>query len=138
MVFTEWGGPVGKLPRLMDREVRELGKLVQQGRLSGTYLWEWADMTQYEREDISMDGPTLAEGVVTADRKIRDEVFAKLAELYGYDVGVPAPLPRSPVMLPSPILNGAANSTYTTVALQSVVEKQDGDCRALQSANVAF
>jgi len=138
MLFTEWGGPVGKLPRLMDREVRELAKLVQQGLLSGTYFWEWADMTQYEREDISMDGPTLAEGVVTADRKIRDEVFSKLAELYRYEVGVPAPLPRTPMMLPSSALNAAANSTYTTVALQPVAEKQDSDWQALQSANLAF
>jgi Glycosyl hydrolases family 2, TIM barrel domain/Glycosyl hydrolases family 2 len=138
MVFTEWGGPVGKLPRLMDREVRALGKLVEQGRLSGTYFWEWADMTQYEREDISMDGPILAEGVVTADRKVRDDVFSKLAELYRYDIGVPAPLPRSPVMLPSPILNAAANNTYTTVALQPVVQKQESDWQAVQSANIAF
>jgi Glycosyl hydrolases family 2, TIM barrel domain/Glycosyl hydrolases family 2 len=138
MVFTEWGGPVGKLPRLMDREVRALGKLVQQGRLSGTYFWEWADMTQYEREDISMDGPTLAEGVVTADRKVRDEVFSKLAELYRYDVGLPAPLTRSPVLLPSSTLNAAANSNYTTVALQSIAEKQASDWQALQSANIAY
>lgn len=138
MVFTEWGGPVGKLPRLMDREVRALGKLEQQGRLSGTYFWEWADMTQYEREDISMDGPTLAEGVVTADRKVRDDVFSKLAELYRYDVGVPAALPRTPVLLPSSILNAAANSTYATVALQSIAEKQESDWQALQSANIAF
>src|SRR5579862_1251184 len=138
MVFTEWGGPVGKLPRLMDREVRALGKLEQQGRLSGTYFWEWADMTQYEREDISMDGPTLAEGVVTADRKVRDEVLSKLAALYRYDVGVPAPLPRVPLLLPAAMLHAAANSTYTPVALQSVAEKQDRDWQALQSANVAF
>lgn len=138
MLFTEWGGPVGKLPRLMDREVRALGKVVQQGRLSGAYFWEWADMTQYEREDISMDGPTLAEGVVTADRKVRDEVFSKLAELYRYDVGVPAPLPRSPIVLPSPILNAAPNSTYTRVSLQPVVEKEESDWQSLQSANLAF
>jgi hypothetical protein len=138
MVFTEWGGPVGKLPRLMDREVRALGKLVQQRRLSGTYFWEWADMTQYEREDISMDGPTLAEGVVTADRKVRDDVFSKLAQLYRYDVGVPAPPARSPVLLRLPILNAAANSTYTTLALQSIADKQTSDWQALQSANIAF
>jgi hypothetical protein len=95
-------------------------------------------MTQYEREDISMDGPTLAEGVVTADRKVRDEVFSKLAELYRYDVGLPAPLPRSPLLLPSSTLNAAANSNYTTVALQSIAENQASDWQALQSANIAY
>lgn len=138
MVFTEWGGPVGKLPRLMDREIRALGKLQQQGRLSGTYFWEWADMTQYEREDISMDGPTLAEGVTTTDRKVRDEVFSKLAALYRYDVGVPAPLPRTPLVLPAAMLHAAASSTYKPVDLQPAADKQGTDWQALQSANVSF
>jgi len=138
MVFTEWGGPVGKLPRMLDREVRALGTLVQQGRLSGTYFWEWADMTQYEREDISMEGPTLVEGVVTADRTVRSDVFSRLAELYRYDIGEPAPVPRQPVPLPSPHLNAKAGSTYTAVPLQSAVVGQSGDWQALQAASVAF
>ena len=138
MVFTEWGGPVGKLPRMLDREVRALGTLVQQGRLSGTYFWEWADMTQYEREDISMEGPTLVEGVVTADRTVRSDVFSRLAELYRYDIGEPAPVPRQPVLLPSPHLNAKAGSTYTAVPLQSAVVGQSGDWQALQAASVAF
>jgi hypothetical protein len=118
--------------------VRALGTLVQKGRLSGTYFWEWADMTQYEREDISMDGPTLAEGVVTADRKVRDEVFSKLSELYRYDFGAPAAAPRSPILLPSPPLTAGANSSYATISLQSVAEKQSSDWLSLQAANVAF
>lgn len=138
MVFTEWGGPVGKLPRMLEFQVRALGKLIQQGRLAGTYFWEWADMTQYERDDISMDGPTLAEGVVTRDRKIRHDVFSRLAELYRYDIGEPAPVARLPVLLPAPHLAAGGISTYNEIPLQSVAAKQASDWQSLQSASVAF
>jgi Glycosyl hydrolases family 2, TIM barrel domain/Glycosyl hydrolases family 2 len=138
MVFTEWGGPVGKLPRLLEREVSALGTLIQKGRLSGTYFWEWADMTQYQRDDISMDGPTLAEGVVTEDRKVRHDVFSRLSELYRYDIGEPAAPPREPVSLPSPRLTAAAGSTYTAISLQPAVANQTDDWKSLQSANVSF
>ena len=138
MVFTEWGGPVGKLPRMLEFQVRALGALVQQGRLAGTYFWEWADMTQYERDDISMDGPTLAEGVVTADRKVRHDVFSRLAELYRYDIGEPAPVARLPLLLPAPHLTADANSTYKEIPLQSVATKQASDWQSLQSATIAF
>jgi hypothetical protein len=138
MVFTEWGGPVGKLPRMLEFEVRALGTLVQQGRLSGTYFWEWADMTQYERDDISMDGPTLAEGVVTANRKVRYDVFSRLAELYRYDIGEPAPVARQPMLLPGPQITAATSSTYTDIPLQPVAEKQTSDWQALETASAAF
>jgi hypothetical protein len=138
MVFTEWGGPVGKLPRLLEFEVRALGTLIQQGRLSGTYFWEWADMTQYQRDDISMDGPTLAEGVVTEDRKVRHDVFSRLSELYRYDIAEPAATPRDPVSLPSPHLPAATSSTYTAIPLQLVATSQTDDWKALRSANVSF
>jgi glycosyl hydrolase family 2 len=138
MVFTEWGGPVGKLPRMLDFEVRALGALIQKGRLSGTYFWEWADMTQYQRDDISMDGPTLAEGVVTEDRKVRHDVFSRLSELYRYDIGEPANTPRDPVSLPSPHLTAAASSTYTVIRLQPVVTNQTDDWKALLTANASF
>jgi len=138
MVFTEWGGPVGKLPRMLEFQVRALGTLVQQGRLAGTYFWEWADMMQYGRDDISMDGPTLAEGVVTADRKIRHDVFSRLAELYRDDLGEPPTVPREPVLLPSPNLTAGASSTYTAIPLQSVVAKQTADWQSLQAANRGF
>ena len=138
MLFTEWGGPVGKVPRLLDREVRALGTLIQQGRLSGTYFWEWADMMQYQREDISMDGPVLAEGVVTQDRKVRHDVFSRLAELYRYDIGEPGATPRVPVSLPSPRLTASASSAYTSIPLQPVVANQTDDWKALQSTNAGF
>jgi len=138
MLFTEWGGPVGKLPRLLDREVRALGALEQQGLLAGTFFWEWADMMQYMREDISMDGPVLAEGVVTQDRKVRDDVFSRLAELYRYDIGEPAPVPRTAVALPAPRITAEASSAYTIVPLQPIAEKQTSDWQSLQSANVDF
>ena len=138
MVFTEWGGPVGKLPRMLEFQVRALGTLVQQGRLAGTYFWEWSDMMQYGRDDISMDGPTLAEGVVTSDRKIRHDVFSRLAELYRYDVGEPPGIRREPVLLPSPRLSAGASSTYTPIPLQSVVARQTGDWQSLQAANIGF
>lgn len=138
MVFTEWGGPVGKLPRLMDREVRALGTLERQGKLSGTFFWEWADMMQYMREDISMDGPVLAEGVTTQDRQVRDYVFSRLAELYRYDYGEPARAPRTPSLLPAWRINADAKSNYTVIPLQAIAEKQIADWQALQTANVAF
>jgi Glycosyl hydrolases family 2, TIM barrel domain/Glycosyl hydrolases family 2 len=138
MVFTEWGGPVGKLPRMLELQVRALGKLVQQGRLAGTYFWEWADMKQYEREDISMDGTTLAEGVVTANRKIRHDVFSSLAELYRYDLGEPAPVVRQPILLFSPRITAETSSTYSKLPLQPVAEKQTSDWQSLQSASIAF
>ncbi len=138
MLFTEWGGPVGKVPRLLDREVRALGTLIQQGRLSGTYFWEWADMMQYQREDISMDGPILAEGVVTQDREVRHDVFSRLAELYRYDIGEPAATPRMPVLLPSTRLTASASSSFASIPLQSVVANQTDDWKALQSANASF
>ena len=138
MVFTEWGGPVGKLPRLLDFEVRALGTLVQQGQLAGTYFWEWADMTQYMRDDISMDGPTLAEGVVTADRKVRHEVFSRLAELYRYDIGEPPVVARPPILLPASRINAGANSTYATISLQPIAAKQTLEWQSLQSATTEF
>ena len=138
IIFSEWGGPVGKLPRLLDDEVRALGLLIQQGRLAGTWFWEWADMTQYGREDISMDGPTLVEGVVTADRQIRADVFSRLAELYRYDLGEPAPPPRTPVLLPAPPVMADANSTYTAIPLQAIATQQTGDWDQLQSQVAAY
>jgi hypothetical protein len=138
IIFSEWGGPVGKLPRLLDDEVRALGALIQQGRLAGTWFWEWADMTQYGREDISMDPPTLVEGVVTADRQIRAEVFSRLAELYRYDLGEPAPPPRIPVLLPATHINADANSTYNAIPLQSLATQQTGDWDQLQSQTAAY
>jgi hypothetical protein len=138
MVFTEWAAPVGKLPQMLEFEVRALGTLIQQGRLSGTYFWESADMTQYQRDDISMDGPTLAEGVVTDDRKVRHDVFSRLAELYRYDIGEPAAAPRDPVLLPSPRLAASTSSTYSMIHLQPVATNQTDDWKALQSANVSF
>ena len=138
IIFSEWGGPVGKLPRLLDDEVRALGSLIQQGRLAGTWFWEWADMTQYGREDISMDGPTLVEGVVTADRQVRADVFSRLAELYRYDLGAPAPAPRTPVLLPAPQLAADANSNYTAIPLQTIASQQTADWDQLQSQVAAY
>ena len=138
IIFSEWGGPVGKLPRLLDDEVRALGSLIQQGRLAGTWFWEWADMTQYGREDISMEPPTLVEGVVTADRQVRADVFSRLAELFRYDLGVPAPPPRTPVLLPDPHLTAEANSRYSEIPLQSLAERQTADWDQLQSQEAAF
>lgn len=138
IIFSEWGGPVGKLPRLMSDEVRALGSLIQQGRLAGTWFWEWADMTQYGREDISMDSPTLVEGVVTADRQVRAAVFSRLAELYRYDLGEPAPAPRTPVLLPAPQIMADANSTYTEIPLQAIATQQTGDWDQLQSQVAAY
>ncbi|HLV86199.1 MAG TPA: glycoside hydrolase family 2 TIM barrel-domain containing protein [Candidatus Sulfotelmatobacter sp.] len=138
IIFTEWGGPVGKLPRLMDREVHALGTLEQQGKLSGTFFWEWADMTQYMREDISMDGPTLAEGVVTADRTVRSEVFSRLSDLYRYDIGEPVPSLRSPILLSRPHLNANENSGYHGINLQSLAEQQAADWELVQAASLSF
>jgi len=95
-------------------------------------------MTQYGREDISMDGPTLVEGVVTADRQIRADVFSRLAELYRYDLGEPAPPPRTPVLLPAPPVMADANSTYTAIPLQAVATQQTGDWDQLQSQVAAY
>jgi hypothetical protein len=138
IIFSEWGGAVGKLPRLMSYEVRALGSLIQQGRLAGTWFWEWADMTQYGREDISMDGPTLAEGVVTADRNVRDEVFSRLVALYRYDLGEPAPPPRTPVLLPASQIIADANGAYTPIPLQSIAAQQTGDWDRLQAEVAAY
>lgn len=138
IIFSEWGGPVGKLPRLLDDEVRALGTLIQQGRLAGTWFWEWADMTQYGREDISMAGPTLVEGVVTGDRQVRADVFSRLAELYRYDLGVPAPASRTPVLLPAPQILADATSTYTAIPLQALATEQTGDWDQLQSQAAAY
>jgi hypothetical protein len=138
IIFSEWGGPVGKLPRLLGDEVHALGSLIQQRRLAGTWFWEWADMTQYGREDISMDGPTLVEGVVTADRQVRNDVFAQLAALYQYDLGEPAPALRTPVLIPSPHIMADANGVYTAVPLQSIVSSQAGDWDQFQSQVAAY
>ncbi len=138
IIFSEWGGPVGKLPRMLDVEVRALGSLIQQGRLAGTWFWEWADMTQYGREDISMDGPTLVEGVVTADRQVRADVFSRLAELFHYDLGEPAPPPRTPILLPAPPITADANSTFTEIPLQLVASQQTADWDQLQSQVAAY
>ncbi len=138
MVFTEWGGPVGKLPRLLSREVRALGSLVQQGQLAGDFFWEWADMTQYMRDDISMDGSTLAEGVVRADRQVRHDVFSRLAELYRYDIGVPPAASRAPVLLAGARVTASAESKFKPISLQHVAEQQTDEWQALQSASVAY
>jgi hypothetical protein len=95
-------------------------------------------MTQYERDDISMDGPTLAEGVVTVDRKVRHDVFSRLAELYRYDMGEPAPVVRQPILLSSPRITAETRSTYSEIPLQPVAEKQTSDWQSLQSASIAF
>lgn len=95
-------------------------------------------MTQYGREDISMDGPTLVEGVVTADRQIRADVFSRLAELYRYDLGEPAPPPRTPVLLPPSPIMADANSTYTAIPLQAIASQQTGDWDQLQSQVAAY
>jgi Glycosyl hydrolases family 2, TIM barrel domain/Glycosyl hydrolases family 2 len=137
-LFTEWGGPVGKLPRMLNRQVKALGTLVQQGRLSGHFFWEWADMIQYSREDISMDPPVLAEGIVTEDRNVRHEAFSRLAELYRYDVGQQTVLRRTPVFAPAPHINAQATSQYREISLQAVIEGQPDAWRALDAACMNF
>lgn len=138
MIFSEWGGPVGKLPRMLDLEVRALGSLIQQGRLAGSWFWEWADMTQYGREDISMDPPTLVEGVVTADRQVRADVFSRLAELFRYDIGAPAAPPRTPILLSAPQIGADASSAFTKISLASIAAEQTADWDQLQSQTAAF
>ena len=77
------------------------------------------------------------EGVVTADRKVRADVFSRLAELYRYDLGEPAPPPRTPVLLPAPQIVADANAAYTPIPLQSLAEQQAADWDRLQDALIA-
>lgn len=137
-LFTEWGGPVGKLPRMLERQVKALGTLVQHGQLAGDFFWEWADMIQYSREDISMDPPVLAEGVVTEDRAIRHDVFSRLAELYRYDIGEePLPL-RAPILLPARHINAQAASQYQETSLETSVNQQASAWQGLDAACMNF
>ena len=138
ILFTEWAGPVGKLPRMLERQARALGTLVQQGRLAGHFFWEWADMIQYSREDISMDPPVLAEGVVTEDRNVRHDVFSRLAELYRYDIGQETVPPRTPIFLPAPPIYAQAGSRYQEISLETPVKEQQDAWQALDVACVNF
>jgi hypothetical protein len=120
LVFTEWGGPTGRLPAMMDQTVELLTKLIREGRLAGTWFWEWADMPQMARRDISMDGHgILIEGVVTEDRVVRPEVFGRLATLFRADYEAEPPISRSPEIQPAPGLAASAASSFTPVSLQA-------------------
>ena len=41
LIFSEWGGPTGRLPAMLDETVAALSRLVRQGRLAGCWFWEW-------------------------------------------------------------------------------------------------
>ncbi|HEX4486947.1 MAG TPA: glycoside hydrolase family 2 TIM barrel-domain containing protein [Terriglobales bacterium] len=131
LIFSEWAGPVGRLPLMMDREVQALGKLVQEGKLAGHWFWEWADMAEFGREDLSMENGILVEGVVTQDRKVKHEVFSRLAELYRYSPGEAVPAPsRDPEFLPTGKLDADPDSIFSPIAIQSIVANQSADSQS--------
>ncbi|HVX68057.1 MAG TPA: glycoside hydrolase family 2 TIM barrel-domain containing protein [Bryobacteraceae bacterium] len=117
LIFSEWGGPSGRMPVMLDQTVAVLSRLVRQGRLAGHWFWEWADGPEFSRKDVSMDDGILVEGVVTQDRTVRADVFARLATLYRSDPGPEASISREPRVLLAAPRSTAGAGTFTRIPL---------------------
>ena len=121
LIFSEWGGPSGRMPVMLEQTVSVFARLVRQGRLSGHWFWEWADGPEFSRKDVSMDDGILVEGVVTQDRTVRRDVFARLATLYRAEPGSEPAESREPRLLASGAVSASAAGVFTPVALSALV-----------------
>jgi hypothetical protein len=121
LIFSEWGGPSGRMPVMLDQTVAVLSGLVRQGRLAGHWFWEWADGPEFSRKDVSMDDGILVEGVVTEDRTVRADVFARLATLFRADPGPEPAVPREPRVFAGTPRTAPGAGTFTRIPLGTLV-----------------
>jgi hypothetical protein len=125
LLFTEWGGrAIGDSPVLMQATTAQIGRLVEEGRVSGHAFWSWADLPEFSREGEENKGGILVSGVVTENRQIRPAVYSGLTELFRYAPRNPAVPSRKPELIRPTLAPLSSNSRFHLVSLQPAVAEQ--------------
>jgi hypothetical protein len=126
VVFTEWGGRgIAQAPPFMHLAVKNLGRLVDEGKLAGLWFWSWQDVPEFTRDDVEMQDGFLLSGVVTEDRKVRLDVWGGLSELFQHSPR-PAEKPNQQPQLVKLAWDGQRlQNEYTPIVLQSLAESSN-------------
>jgi hypothetical protein len=127
LVFTEWGGRgIGQSPIVMREATAKIARLVEQGRVAGHWFWSWQDLPEFTRQDAEMMDGILLSGVVSEERRVREDVWGALSELYSHDPRKPSEPSRAPELTP---LAGSrwtsGGSEFTTISLQRVLDSPE-------------
>ena len=127
LTFTEWGGKaIGQSQIVMQYSVDRLLDLIETHRLAGHVFWSWQDMRQYSRIDAEMRDGILESGVVTEGREPREVPYLELSRLFEGRRHEAEPAATRPLVLPLQWSPWSRKSKFSTVDLQSLVERPDG------------
>jgi hypothetical protein len=123
VVFTEWGGRgIAQAPPFMHLAVKNLGRLIDEGKLAGLWFWSWQDVPEFTRDDVEMQDGFLLSGVVTEDRKVRLDGWGGLSELFQHSPR-PAEKPnQQPQLVKFDWDAQRLESDYTPIALQKLAD----------------
>jgi hypothetical protein len=112
---------VGQSDLLRAAAVKEIGQLIDEGKLAGHAFWSWADLPEFSRGGGELSGGILISGIVTEDRVVRPNVYTGLAELFRGYPSVTREKDRKPVLLLPETIPGAPALHYQPILLQTVI-----------------